>query len=206
MSDDVNADTPDATPILNIVGEKVALGPPNNAQLPAYARWFSDIETMRTQGSPGPGPRTVEEIGTWYDAEMSGNRERAWFSVYERASMRLIGFVELNHIDHRHRTATMSLMVGEPDARGQGYGAEMARLILDYGFTAVGLHNIMLEVYSLNEAGIHAYRKAGFTEFARRTQAYFADGQWWDVILMEALSTEFESPQLAQVFAPDESR
>jgi len=201
-----SGDTLDTSPILNIVGEKVALGPPNREQLPAYARWFSDLDTMRSQGSPEPGPRTVDELGKWYDTEMSGNPARTWFSVYEQPSLRHIGFVELNHIDHRHRTATMSLMVGEPDARGRGYGTEMARLILDYGFTAVGLHNIMLEVYAFNEAGQRAYRKAGFSDFARRTQAYYADGQWWDIILMEALSTEFESPLLAKVFAPDEVR
>jgi RimJ/RimL family protein N-acetyltransferase len=215
MRDAHDQGVPDTSPILNIVGEKVALGPATREQLPAYARWFSDVETMRSQGSPEPGPRTVEEIDKWYDAEMSGNPARAWFSVYELGALgelgapgglRHIGFVELDDIDHRNRTATMSLMIGEPDARGQGYGTEMARLILDYGFTALGLHNIALEVYAFNEAGQHAYRKAGFTEFARRSQAYYADGQWWDIIMMEALSTEFESPLLATVFAPDEER
>jgi RimJ/RimL family protein N-acetyltransferase len=197
---------PTDEPILNIVGEKVVLGPPTREQIPNYSRWFSDVETMRSQGSPEPAPRTVEEITKWYENEMSGNPNRAWFSVYERASLRNIGFVELNDIDFRHRTATMSLMVGEPDARGKGYGTEMARLILDYGFTALGLHNIALEVYEFNEAGQRAYRAAGFTEFARRTKAYYANGDWWDIIMMEALSTDFESPLLGQIFVPDAPR
>lgn len=193
-------------PVLNIVGELVALGPATREQIPTYARWFSDSETMRTQGAPGPGPRTVEEVTTWYESEMSGNPSRAFFSVYERGTMRHIGFVDLQHIDHRNRTAEMSLMVGEPDARGRGYATEMARLILDYGFTALSLHNIMLEVYANNPAARRVYEKAGFREFARRSESYFMDGQWWDRIYMEALATEFASPLLARVFAPDEPR
>jgi RimJ/RimL family protein N-acetyltransferase len=189
-------------PVVSIVGEKVALGPAGRDQLPAYARWFSDMNTMRTQGQPEPAPRTVEELETWYESEMSGNPSRKFFSVYDLASWSLIGFVDLQHIDRRHGTATMSLMVGEPDFRGRGFGTEMVRLILDFGFTALGLHNIMLECYEYNLAR-RAYEKAGFREFARWRQAHVMGGKAWDIIYMDCLASEFESPVLRTIFLPD---
>ena len=72
-------------PVVNITGERVALGPPSRDQLPAYARWFSDMNTMRTQGDPQPAPRTTTELATWYDGEMSLRADRHFFSVYDRA-------------------------------------------------------------------------------------------------------------------------
>ncbi len=36
---------------------------------------------------------------------------------------------------------------------GRGYGTETTRLMLDYAFTALGLHNVMLTVFVFNAAG-----------------------------------------------------
>ncbi len=192
-------------PIVNIVGERVALGPPSRDQLPAYARWFGDMNTMRTQGDPEPAPRTVEQLATWYDGEMSGKPSRTFFSAYDRATWQLIGFADLHDIDHRHATATMSMMVGEPAYRGRGYGTEMARLILDFGFTALSLHNIMLECYEYN-LGRHAYTKAGFREIGRWQKAHMMGGKQWDIIYMDCLASEFESPVLSTIYRPDTAR
>jgi diamine N-acetyltransferase len=177
-----------SAPPLLLAGALVALGPADKSQMRTYARWFSDLETMRTQGDPEPAPRTPVELERWYADEMSGKADRAWFSAYELAIMRLIGFVELHHIDHRNRRATMSLMVGEPDASGKGYGTELARLITRYGAHALNLRNIDLEVYEYNPAAIRAYTRAGFREFARRRQAHQMGGRLWDIVLMEWLA------------------
>ena len=62
---------------------------------------------------------------------------------------------------------------------------------MDYGFTALSLHSAMLRVYSFNERGIRAYRRAGFREIGRWRQAYRLAGHAHDVIFMDCLATEF---------------
>ncbi|MYB77677.1 MAG: GNAT family N-acetyltransferase, partial [Chloroflexi bacterium] len=110
-------------------------------------------------------------------------------------------------IDHRNRTAAFGIAIGEPDARGKGYGTETAQLMLDYAFTVQGLHNVMLHVHEYNLAGIRAYTKAGFKEFGRRRECHFMGGKYWDLIHMECLASEWgPSPVLAEVFKPDEPR
>jgi RimJ/RimL family protein N-acetyltransferase len=78
--------------------------------------------------------------------------------------------------------------------------------MLDYAFSALGLHNVMLLVFEFNRAGRRAYEKAGFREFGRRRQCRAGGGRLWDIIYMECLSTEFTSPLLARTLAPDTSR
>jgi len=51
-----------------------------------------------------------------------------------------------------NRRTTVGIMIGEPEARGRGYGTEAMRLLVDYAFTAVGLHSVMLWVYEFNAA------------------------------------------------------
>ena len=49
--------------------------------------------------------------------------------------------------------------------------------MLDYAFTALGLHSVMLIVDEFNLAGRRAYEKAGFREFGRRRQCHWIGGR-----------------------------
>lgn len=192
--------------LINIKGDGVLLGPFERDQIPLYTAWFNDFNTLRTQGEPTPAPMTVESTTAWYESYVTRRADVSWFTVYECATAQPIGWAELKDIDHQSRTAEFAVMLGEESARGKGYGTEVARLMLDYGFTALELHNIHLYYYEFNIAGRRAYEKAGFTEYARRRESHFMGGRFWDTIFMQCLSTEFESPLLKDIFKPDEPR
>jgi RimJ/RimL family protein N-acetyltransferase len=190
--------------LVNIVGERIALGPLRADLIETYERWLNDFSTMRTQGDL-PGPRTRERTVSWYE-RVSSSTESIWFLIYEKSSWTPIGFTWLDSIDYRHRTGGFAISIGEESMRGKGYGTETIRLMLDFAFTALGLHNVSLEVYSHNIAGQCAYERAGFHEYGRRHECFYMGGQFYDEILMECLSTEFESPVLAQVLTADPIR
>lgn len=148
----------------------------------------------------------LEERAAWFDRQAFEKTDLALFTVYERATWRAIGTASLDGIDFRHGTAEFGLMIGEPDARNRGYGTEATRLVADYAFTALGLHNVMLRVLSFNLAGLRAYAKAGFREFGRWRNSWVFAGQRWDVVYMECLADGFVSPGLDRVFVPDAPR
>ena len=141
----------DEEPILNVEGERVALGPLRRDLLLRYQRWINDLGTMRTLGL-APLPMTSEKEQDWYDRQ-SKAEEDAPFTIYERETLRPIGNTGLHGVDHRDRSATFGILIGEPDCRGKGYGTETTRLMLDYAFTALGLNNVMLTVFEFNSAG-----------------------------------------------------
>lgn len=191
-------------PVVNIVGERVALGPLRRDLIPVYQRWHNDFYAQRTYGDL-PAPLVDEQIGAWYDEAAKSETIRR-FTLYERATWRPIGHTELLDIDWRNRTAEFAILIGEADGRRKGYGPETARLMLDYAFTALGLHSVYLTTDEFNLAGRRAYEKAGYREFGRRRQCSWLNGQWWDIVYMDCLANEFTSPVLGQVFAPDQPR
>ena len=195
--------SPAERPIVNIEGELVALGPARRDLLPVYTRWMNDLGTLRSIGAPSR-PMTLEAETAWYDGIAAS--DTAFFTIYERSTWLPVGGTDLREIDYRNRSASFGIMIGEPDRRGKGYGTEATRLLLDYAFTALGLHNVMLTCYEFNLAGRRAYEKAGFKEIGRRRQCRWMGGRLWDDIYMDCLATEFESPVLARVFVPDEPR
>lgn len=175
-------------PAVVITGARVALGPVEREQVALHARWLNDFETVRTLGSSRV-PRTIDAVEALYQSTIVERADTCVFlTVYDRATARPIGYTILQHIDRRHGTAELTLAIGEPAYRGQGYGTETVRLTLDAGFGQLGLHNIMLRCYAFNLAGRRAYENAGFHEFARVRDGFVMNGRRWDVVLMEALA------------------
>jgi RimJ/RimL family protein N-acetyltransferase len=187
-------------PIVNIAGELVALGPLRRDLVPGYHRWQNDLEVSRTRGVGWPV--ALEQTLAEFERQIASDREKA-FTIYDRASLHPIGMCELSEIDHRFRRASFGIAIGEADFRGKGYGTEATRLALDYAFTGLGLANVMLTCFAYNTGGRRAYEKAGFREFGRRRQSSRHGGADWDLIYMECLADEFESPILAQALLPE---
>ena len=191
-------------PVLNMIGERVALGPLRADLLPLYGRWINDFGTIRMLGLP-PVPVTAEKERDWYE-HRSKSENDLMFTIYEREALRPIGNTALHGLDHRNRSASFGIIIGEPECRGRGHGTETTSLMLDYAFTVLGLHNVMLTVFAYNPAGIRAYEKAGFKPIGRRRECRVMGGKVYDEIYMDCLASEFESPVLGRVFAPDAPR
>src|ERR1044072_2395961 len=149
---DANPQT--SEPIINMRGEKIALGPLRRDLVPLYERWINDFDVTLTLSRWSVHTREQEEA--WYDRAVK-SESVVNFTIYELASMRPIGTSSLFGIDHIERLAEFGILIGEKDCWGKGYGTETARLVLDYGFNALDLHNIMLRVDTYNERGIRAY-------------------------------------------------
>ncbi|CAA9585895.1 MAG: hypothetical protein AVDCRST_MAG18-3827 [uncultured Thermomicrobiales bacterium] len=179
-------DTPDTPPTINLRGARVALGPLRRDLLPVYARWLNDFGTAPMLGNATP--QTAEGVAAWYERQVAG--DEIVFLIYELATWRPLGTATLYDIHHGYRRASFGIWIGEPDARGQGFGTEVTRLILDYAFTVLGLHNVMLTVNAYNVAGIRAYTRAGFREFGRRRECRPHDGTLHDVVYMDCLAPE----------------
>ena len=197
----------ESQPVVNVTGEQVALGPLRRDLLETYHRWFNNFRTLRTTGAPAQ-PQTLESLAAQYEALSTPAHDPhgVSFTIYRTSDWTPIGTTRLQDVDYHHGTAEFVIFIGEPAERGKGYGTEATRLVLDCAFTALGLRNVLLKVYEFNLAGHRVYQKVGFREFGRRHACHYMGGKFWDVIYMECLSEDFQSPVLHQVFAPDVPR
>lgn len=181
-------------PLINIVGEKVALGPVDRKHIPLFNKWANDFELSFLSGDPLiPIPKDVTEAE--YDKyNKETHRDSVDFIIYEYPLLRPIGEVGLRHIYPRSQSAEMGILIGEKEFWNKGFGTEAVRLILDYGFTVLSLHNIMLSTYAYNERAIHAYENAGFRMVGRRREAHRWGDKRYDEVVMDCLATEFGTP------------
>lgn len=179
-----------------IRGEKVGLGPMRADLLETYARWVNELRVTRTLGLPSL-PMTIEREREWLNGTLTSSDPA--FTIYELASMQPIGNTGLHDVDHSSGTATFGILIGEIEAWGHGFGTESARLMLNYGFDVLGLHNIDLEVFEHNHGGIKAYERAGFKRIGARRGARKVGRHRFDVVYMDATADDIEPSHLHRI-------
>ena len=177
-------------PILNIVGDKVALGPLSRELLYELdLTWGNDFEVTKTHGKPS-GPVTAEMVAAKYERILQAEAE-LWFLIYERSTSRPIGQTSFSQMVRLYQTAEFNISIGAKDCWGKGYGTETTRLMLRYAFATLGFNMIWLRAQSSNERAIRAYQRAGFREAGRLREAQRIGQDAIDIIYMDCLAREF---------------
>lgn len=190
----------DGRPIISVEGERAALGPMRRDLIPLYQAWINDVETLKFLANINR-PLTLDEETAWYDG-IGKRADLVAFTIYALPDHQPAGIVNLLHVDVANRRCELGIMIGEKALRGHGLGTESVRLAVDYAFHVLGLHSVMLETYEFNIAGIKAYTRAGFREIGRRREARYHAERYWDVIMMDVLVSEFDSPRLKAISIP----
>jgi len=166
-----------------IVGERLYLSPMNVEDAETYVKWMSDRTVTDNLGNTSrictlPGEKEYIESRKSSDYD---------FSIILNDDT-IIGNISLMDVNLVSRKATLGIFIGEEENRSKGYGTEAMKLLVDYGFNILGLHNIDLNVFAFNEQAIRAYEKVGFKEYGRRHESYFLDGKFHDEISMEIIN------------------
>ena len=166
-----------------IVGERLYLSPMNVEDAENYVKWMSDRKVTDNLGLtssifniPGEKEYLESKKDNSYDFSIILNDDT------------LIGNISLMHVDNVSGKATLGIFIGDEENRNKGYGTEAIKLLVDYGFNILRLHNIDLNVFDFNKSAIKSYEKAGFKEYGRRHESYFLDGKYHDEISMEIIN------------------
>jgi diamine N-acetyltransferase len=169
-------------------GERATLGSLEREHLARLSRWFNDPEVRR--GLAHRGILNEDAETAWYERVTEAARQprpsEVVFAIHDAADGDLVGVCGLENIDHNFSRADFGIFLGQ--RRGTGIGTDATSLALEWAFTIIGLHNVMLESYQYNEQAIRAYERAGFQVIGRRRDAVRAQGRRWDSILMDAVA------------------
>ena len=198
----MDIEEPQPEPVIIAQGQRVGLGALRRELIPAYVRWRHDFDVFLGMGNDGQVP-TIEAMEAWYEQATRPGTNEVHFTVYDLDDLAPIGTALLVRIDHHAGTAEFGIALGE--RRNQGLGTEATRLVLDWAFTVLGLHNVLLVTFAWNLAAIRAYTNAGFREIGRRRGAIVTMSQRYDQVLMDAVANEFSGSVLAK-HAPKQDR
>jgi ribosomal-protein-alanine N-acetyltransferase len=94
----------------------------------------------------------------------------------EKADGRVVGTCSLQR--SHPKIASLGLSVATPE-NGRGYGSELARRMIAFGFAEFGLNRISADVALENAACMRVMEKAGMRREGTARDIMFAQGRWW---------------------------
>ena len=171
-------------------GEKVYLARPMPEDFPLIAGWSHDTAYYRLLRRGLSYPEPAESYSGWFES-MVNEASGFPFAIRRLADKGLVGWLVLREIVWQARHCTFAIGV-DPAERGQGYGTDATRVALRYAFLELNFNRVGLDVVEHNEAGIRAYRKAGFVDEGRLRALVYRDGVYYDMLNMSMLRSDWE--------------
>ena len=172
-------------------GETVELRRHARENYGLYAKWYGDPEIWHlTSWALSPLDRSaVEKL--FEDRELSPIDDS--FAIHIKDDDEPVGVISLMNISDTNASAELSVIVGHPDDRHQGYGTEAIELLIRYAFEELGLNRVGLSAFDFNGEAISAYEKLGFAVEGRYRQAIKRNSGFHDAILMSILKNEWQA-------------
>jgi RimJ/RimL family protein N-acetyltransferase len=174
-----------------LVGERVRLRPLAESDVPLLERWWADPEWQALQQRavrPRPEGLSTEMFRRWSSNDGPG---AAGFSVEEVATGAFAGHVTIFGAALPERAGTLAIVLGPPYV-DRGLGSEAVRLMVRYGFLAMGLNRIELRTFGFNTRARRAYEGVGFVQEGVRRQAAWIAGGFADEVVMGLLRSEWD--------------
>jgi RimJ/RimL family protein N-acetyltransferase len=158
----------------------------------AFSRWDRDSEFVRYLNSGVARPVSKKQEEKWTEKDLNEQSlNQHFFSIRNLADDRLLGIVDLYINNWPGRDAFVGLGIGEREFWCKGYGTDLMKLILRYGFTEVNLNRVTLTVFEYNPRAIRVYEKVGFRHEGRMRKLLNKEGMRWDMLYMGILREEW---------------
>ena len=174
-------------------GERVQLRRHDPKNYDLYAEWYGDPEVWNlTSWARSPlGRSAVKRL--FKEREMSTTDDS--FAIHPNGESEPVGVVSLMNLSEANLSAELSVIVGHPNDRSHGYGAEAIAMIVRYAFEDLGLNRVGLSVFDFNDAAIATYERLGFVHEGRLRRAVKREDGFRDALLMSVLRDEWTPPE-----------
>lgn len=175
---------------LKMRGKKIGLAVLEKDDLPLFKKWLNDprLSIFMREFDDMLADENVHE---WYDQSIH-DPDQVDFSIVNMKTGELAGACTLTNIDGRNSIAEARLFIGETQFWNKGYGSEALILLLDYAFNVLNLHNVRLNVNSINKKAIHVYEKLGFKLVGKLREGRTYLRKRYNLYIMDMLAREFD--------------
>ena len=175
-----------------LIGERLYLRPLEKEDLAHIRHWANDAEIRQLTGEVMPMSQASADE---FLEKVRTDHERVWFVIVLKEGDRVIGETGLLRIFWPWRATDLSIIIGDKEAWGRGYGSEAIRLLLDYAFGYLNMHRVALGVVGFNQRALRFYEKVGFKQEGIQRDGYYHGHAYHDFVMMGILEDDFRAMQ-----------
>lgn len=130
----------------------------------------------------------------WVENKIFNNKEDIYLGICLKEDNRLLGYLSINTIDWRNRTAVWGgLIIGDKALWNKGYATQAGFLMLDYVFNELGMNCYFAVWLEEHIASIKMGVKLGFKKEGLLRSRVFKLGKFHNQIMMSILKEEYHN-------------
>lgn len=170
---------------MNLIGEKCSLRAIEPADVDFLFKWENDTDHWLVSGTIAPFSRQdlVNYIGGIRDI-YTDKQLRLMISIEGRPA----GLIDLYDFDPNHQRAGIGVLIGEKSDRRLGVASEALRLLIDYSFEILHLHQLHASIPATNTASLTLFENSGFQKIGIRKEWLKTQSGWIDEHLYQLIN------------------
>ncbi|WP_242085116.1 GNAT family N-acetyltransferase [Aestuariivivens sediminis] len=123
--------------------------------------------------------------------------EHAHKDIFEVKQLRLVisnydhvalGLIDIFDFDFKHSRAGVGILIKEIANRANGYGKEALKLLMDYCFIHLGLHQLYCNISEDNEASLKLFTGLGFKKIGLKKDWNLVNGAFKNEYLFQFIN------------------
>src|SRR5260370_30892097 len=122
-------------------GENILLRSLELDDLHLFWTWFADREVVKYSLGDWIFPWSKAETQTWLERTIHDKKTLS-LGIVEKATGSLVGYAGITSISRVNYSGEYYIFIGEKKGWGKGYGTEVTKLLVHYGFASLNLHRI----------------------------------------------------------------
>lgn len=171
-----------------LVGNKVYLKLIEKEGLVKRVEWINDPEIQATLNYDYP--TSLARTESWFN-KVIFDLTRRDFEVYDKESNKYIGFAGLMDIKYPIMKAEFYTVIGDKSYWRGGYGTDVYRVLVDYGFKELGLNKIYGYQLLHNEGAHKVIERLGWKRDGLLREDLYSHGKIVDRYIVSILRKDW---------------
>lgn len=176
--------------------ELIYLRPFRESDIPVWTTWFNDAEVTHRMNK-GYFPNT-EALQRKHLEGVTQSDSDLQLAILLKEGEQLIGAIGLHKINWIHRTADISIVIGETEHWGKGYGAIAVQLLVRHAFEKLNLRKLTAGMWSCNSGSEACFQHNGFRIEGRRKEQFHFENGYADELSYGLLRSEWLKQNIGQ--------
>jgi len=180
--------------MLRLSGKNLQLRAIEPSDLDIIYKWENDPEYWFISNTNAPFSKYI----------LQKYIENAHQDIYEARQLRLMidlipsadkkedsfGTVDIFDFEPMHRRAGIGILIAKKEERMKGYASEALKLLIDYTFQSLHLHQIYCNIAVTNEPSLRLFTKLGFEVVGEKKDWLKNHQEWTNVYLLQLINKD----------------
>ena len=158
-------------------GSKVTLRAMEPSDIEILFAWENDVDNWQISNTHAPFSRHILEQFVNSENDIFSNKQLRLMIVENETGL-TVGTVDLFDFDPLHHKAGVGILIAENEFRRKGLAKESLRLLIEYAFDIINLHQLFCHIQIKNARSVKLFQGLGFEITGTKKDWSMNNGEW----------------------------